>query len=120
MSLWPLYFPGLSLLGPETRLGVFLAIANFALAGAGFAEPVLFGRIIDALAGSQASTSPVAQSALFVLIAAWVGFGLFTIVCGVAVALHADRLAHRPRATLLPRFFRDALPFPHSLHLHTP
>src|SRR6266436_3914290 len=55
MSLWPLYARVLSLLGPETRLGVFLAIANFALAGAQFAEPVLFGRIIDALAGSQGS-----------------------------------------------------------------
>jgi glucan exporter ATP-binding protein len=118
MSLWPLYARVLSLLGPETRLGVFLAIANFGLAGAGFAEPVLFGRIIDALAGSQASASPVAQSALFVLIAAWVGFGLFTIVCGVVVALHADRLAHRRRATVLTGFFEHALQLPLSFH-HT-
>ena len=109
MSLWPLYVRVLSLLGPETRLGVFLAIANFALAGAGFAEPVLFGRIIDALAGSQASATPEARSALFVLIAAWVGFGLFTIVCGVVVALHADRLAHRRRAMVLTGFFEHVL-----------
>jgi len=118
MSLWPLYVRVLSLLGPETRLGVFLAIANFALAGAGFAEPVLFGRIIDALAGSQASATPEARSALFVLIAAWVGFGLFTIVCGVAVALHADRLAHRRRTTVLTGFFEHALQLPLSFH-HT-
>ena len=118
MSLWPLYVRVLSLLGPETRLGVFLAIANFALAGAGFAEPVLFGRIIDALAGSQASATPEARSALFVLIAAWVGFGLFTIVCGVVVALHADRLAHRRRATVLTGFFEHALQLPLSFH-HT-
>jgi ATP-binding cassette, subfamily B, beta-glucan exporter len=118
MSLWPLYARVLSLLGPETRLGVFLAIANFALAGAGFAEPVLFGRIIDALAGSQASGTPVVRSSLFVLIAAWVGFGLFTIVCGVVVALHADRLAHRRRATVLTGFFEHALQLPQSFH-HT-
>src|SRR5215468_3732035 len=118
MSLWPLYARVLSLLGPETRLGVFLAIANFALAGAQFAEPVLFGRIIDALAGSQASGTPVVRSALFVLIAAWVGFGLFTIVCGVAVALHADRLAHRRRATVLTGFFEHVLQLPQSFH-HT-
>jgi ATP-binding cassette, subfamily B, beta-glucan exporter len=118
MSLWPLYARVLSLLGPETRLGVFLAIANFALAGAGFAEPVLFGRIIDALAGSQASGTPVVRSALFVLVAAWVGFGLFTIVCGVVVALHADRLAHRRRATVLTGFFEHALQLPQSFH-HT-
>jgi ATP-binding cassette, subfamily B, beta-glucan exporter len=118
MSLWPLYARVLTLLGPETRLGVFLAIANFALAGAAFAEPVLFGRIIDALAGSQASGTPVERSALLVLIAAWVGFGLFTIVCGVTVALHADRLAHRRRATVLTGFFEHALQLPQSFH-HT-
>jgi len=118
MSLWPLYARVLSLLGPETRLGVFLAIANFALAGAQFAEPVLFGRIIDALAGSQASGTPVPRSGLPVLIAAWVGFGLFTIVCGVVVALHADRLAHRRRATVLTGFFDHALQLPLSFH-HT-
>jgi ATP-binding cassette subfamily B protein len=118
MSLWPLYTRVLSLLGPETRLGVFLAIANFALAGAGFAEPVLFGRIIDALAGSQTNGTPVVRSALFALIAAWVGFGLFTIVCGVVVALHADRLAHRRRATVLTGFFEHALQLPLSFH-HT-
>jgi ATP-binding cassette, subfamily B, beta-glucan exporter len=118
MSLWPIYARVLSLLGPETRLGVFLAIANFALAGAQFAEPVLFGRIIDALAGSQAGVTLAARSALFVLIAAWVGFGLFTIVCGVVVALHADRLAHRRRATVLTGFFEHALQLPQSFH-HT-
>src|SRR5713226_5329183 len=118
MSLWPLYARVLSLLGPETRLGVFLAIANFALAGAQFAEPVLFGRIIDALAGSKANATAVPQSALLVLVAAWVGFGLFTIVCGVAVALHADRLAHRRRATVLTGFFEHALQLPQSFH-HT-
>src|SRR5215469_14245758 len=105
MDLWRLYARVLSLLGPETRLGVFLAIANFALAGAQFAEPVLFGRIIDTLAGSQAKGVPAAWSDLLVLVAAWIGFGLFTIVCGVMVALHADRLAHRRRAMVLTNFF---------------
>src|SRR5260221_11489959 len=118
MSLWPLYARVLSLLGPETRLGVFLAIANLALAGAQFAEPVLFGRIIDALAGSQAGVTPAAQSNLLVLIAAWVGFGLFTIVCGVAVAPHADRVGHPPRGTVLTGLFEHALQVALSLH-HT-
>src|ERR1700730_18145236 len=95
MSLWRLYARVLSLLGPERRLGVYLAIANFALAGAQFAEPVLFGRIIDALAGSQAKGALAAWSDLLVLVAAWVGFGLFTIVCGATARVHADRVAHR-------------------------
>ena len=54
MSLLHLYARVLALLGPEKKLGIYLAVANFALAGAMFAEPVLFGRIIDALAGAQA------------------------------------------------------------------
>jgi ATP-binding cassette subfamily B protein len=118
MSLLRLYARVLSLLGPETRLGLYLAIANFALAGAQFAEPVLFGRIIDALAKPQANGAPAAWSDLFGLVAAWVGFGLFTIVCGVIIALHADRLAHRRRATVLTGFFDHALQLPLSFH-HT-
>ena len=37
----------------KSRLGWMLAVANVALAAAQFAEPVLFGRIVDALAGAQ-------------------------------------------------------------------
>jgi ATP-binding cassette, subfamily B, beta-glucan exporter len=116
MSLLHLYARVLSLLGPETRLGIHLAIANFALAGAGFAEPVLFGRIIDALASSPAKEATAGWSGLFGLIAAWVGFGLFTIVCGVMVALHADRLAHRRRQMVLTGFFDHVLQLPMSFH----
>src|SRR5215468_6731258 len=118
MSLWRLYARVLSLLGSEGRLGLYLAIANFALAGAQFAEPVLFGRIIDALAKSQTNGAAAALSDLLVLVAAWVGFGLFTIMCGVTIALHADRLAHRRRATVLTGFFDHALQLPLSFH-HT-
>jgi ATP-binding cassette, subfamily B, beta-glucan exporter len=118
MNLWRVYARVLTLLGPEARLGLYLAIANFALAGAQFAEPVLFGRIIDALARSQAKGAPAAWPDLLVLLAAWVGFGLFTIVCGVMVALHADRLAHRRRAAVLTGFFEHVLQLPLSFH-HT-
>lgn len=118
MTFWRLYARVLSLLGPEGRLGLYLAIANFALAGAQFAEPVLFGRIIDGLAGSQAKGTAAAWSDLIVLVTAWVGFGLFTIVCGVTVALHADRLAHRRRLAVLTGFFDHVLQLPLSFH-HT-
>jgi ATP-binding cassette subfamily B protein len=118
MSLLRLYGRVLVLLGPEARLGFYLAIANCLLAGAAFAEPVLFGRIIDALAGSQAKGAIAAWSDMFPLVAAWVGFGLFTIVCGVVVALHADRLAHRRRQAVLTNFFDHVLQLPLSFH-HT-
>src|SRR5690349_14701885 len=98
MSLVRLYGRVLESLGSEARLGWFLAFANLLLAVAQFAEPVLFGWIIDALTNSQASASRGAvSSTIWQLLGAWVGFGLFTIVCSAFVALHADRLAHRQR-----------------------
>ena len=116
MSLLHLYARVLGLLGPEKRLGIYLAVANFALAGAMFAEPVLFGRIIDALAGAQAKGTTAAWPDLVKLIAAWVAFGLFTIVVGVTVALYADRLAHRRRQAVLTGFFEHVLQLPLTFH----
>ena len=116
MSLLLLYARVLALLGPEKRLGVYLAVANFALAGAMFAEPVLFGRIIDALAGAQAKGTTAAWPDLIKLIAAWIAFGLFTIVVGVTVALYADRLAHRRRQAVLTDFFDHVLQLPLTFH----
>ena len=49
MALLRLYIRVLDLLGKEARLGWLLAVANLLLAVAQFAEPVLFGRIIDVL-----------------------------------------------------------------------
>jgi ATP-binding cassette, subfamily B, beta-glucan exporter len=116
MSLLHLYARVLALLGPEKKLGVYLAVANFALAGAMFAEPVLFGRIIDALAGAQAKGTTAAWPDLIRLIGAWIGFGLFTIVVGVTVALFADRLAHRRRQAVLTGFFEHVLQLPLIFH----
>ena len=116
MSLWRLYLRVLTLLGPERRLGFYLALANFALAGAAFAQPVLFGRIIDMLTGTQANPATTDWSRLTAMVAAWVGFGLFTIACGVMVSLHADRLAHRRRQSVLTGFFEHVLQLPQSFH----
>ena len=53
MTILRLYGRVLELLGPQIRLGWLLALANVSLATAQFAEPVLFGRIIDGLAHAQ-------------------------------------------------------------------
>src|ERR1700674_3434353 len=97
MSLLRLYTRVLDLLGKEARLGWILAGANLLLAGAQFAEPVLFGRIVDVLS-AKPSTDPSASSSAWPLLAAWAAFGLFTILCSAAVALHADPPAPRPRS----------------------
>jgi len=66
MSLLRLYSRVLELLGKEARLGWILAAANLLLAGAQFAEPVLFGRIVDVLSdsiGLQRSRARISESA---------------------------------------------------------
>ncbi|WP_188915650.1 glucan ABC transporter ATP-binding protein/ permease [Salinarimonas ramus] len=110
----------IALLAPERRLATTLALANVALAGAAFAEPVLFGMIVDRLARAQASSDAAASlEGLGPLLAAWVGFGLFTIAAGVLVALHADRLAHRRRLAAMADFFEHALALPLAFHAGT-
>ena len=116
MTTLRLYARVLRLLGPKIWLGWTLAFANLALATALFAEPVLFGRIIDSLAHAQSDRQALSWQHLFPLLAAWVGFGLFMIVCSALVALYADRLAHRRRQVVLTEFFEHVLQLPLSFH----
>jgi ATP-binding cassette, subfamily B, beta-glucan exporter len=113
MSLLRLYTRVLEMLGKEARLGWILAIANLLLAGSQFAEPVLFGRIVDALSGKTSGTSA------WPLLAAWAGFGLFTILSSAWVALQADRLSHRQRQAVLTGYFDHILQLPMTFHSGT-
>ena len=119
MNFFRLYGRVLALLGSEGRLAWALALANMALASAQFAEPVLLGRIIDTLTGAQARGEPPSWSELSVLLSAWAGFGLFTIVCGTLIALYADRLAHRRRHVVLTGYFEHVLELPLTYHGNT-
>jgi ATP-binding cassette subfamily B protein len=116
MSLVRLYLRVLTLLGPESRLGVLLAVGNLALAATQFVEPVVFGRIIDALANAPAPGEPATLTRVAVLVALWVGVGVLGIAIGVTVALHADRLAHRRRQAVLTDYFEHVLQLPLSFH----
>jgi len=119
MNILRLYARVLSLLGSEGPLAWILALANLALASAQFAEPVLLGRIIDTLTGAQMRGGRPEWSHLTLLLAAWAGFGLFTIACGTLVALYADRLAHRRRHVVLTSYFEHVLQLPLSYHGNT-
>src|SRR6201988_2632837 len=114
MSLLRLYTRVLDLLGKQAKLGWMLAGANLLLAGAQFAEPVLFGRIVDVLSKPASS-----GTSAWLLLAAWAAFGLFTIAAGAAVALHADRLAHRQRQAVLSSYFEHILQLPRPFHSGT-
>src|SRR2546423_11831535 len=115
MSLLRLYTRVLELLGNEARLGWLLAGANLLLAGAQFAERVLFGRIVDVLSG----TASAGSASAWPLLATWAAFGLFTIGGGATVALHADRLAHRQRQAVLTNYFEHIMQLPLTFHTGT-
>jgi ATP-binding cassette, subfamily B, beta-glucan exporter len=113
MSLLRLYTRVLDMLGKEARLAWILAAANLLLAMSQFAEPVLFGRIVDALSGKSAGSSA------WPLLGAWAAFGLFTILSSAWVALQADRLSHRQRQAVLTSYFEHILQLPMTFHTGT-
>jgi ATP-binding cassette subfamily B protein len=119
MSFSRTYARVFEMLGPEKKLGVFLAFANIALAAAQFAEPVLFGRVIDALVSAQAAKRVPSFSELSYLLSVWAGFGLFSIGAGVLLALHADRLSHRRRLSIITSYFGHVLHLPLAYHTGT-
>ncbi|MBB4372363.1 ATP-binding cassette subfamily B protein [Bradyrhizobium sp. cir1] len=115
MSMLRLYSRVLELLGKEARLGWLLAVANLLLAASQFAEPVLFGRIVDVLSGKTVAGS----NSAWPFLVAWVAFGLFTIGCSALVALQADRLSHRQRQAVLTDYFEHILQLPLTFHSGT-
>ena len=119
MRFLRLYLRVLDKLGPDKRLGWLLAFGNVALALTQFAEPVLFGRVINLLAGAQADPALADWAKLWPLLLAWVAFGLFTILCGTLVALYADRVAHRRRLAVLTSYFEHVMQLPLAYHGET-
>ncbi len=119
MSFLTVYSRVLRQLRPEANLAYLLVAANLALAIAQFAEPVLFGRIIDQLVGAQAQGRVPVWGELLPLLGTWVGFGLFTIGAAVLVALNADRLSHRRRLAVMADYFDHVLHLPMGFHTAT-
>ena len=107
MQILTVYMRAISLLAPERRLAVLLAISSMALAIVQLAEPVLFGWVVDALAtGGNA----------FSLIGLWAVLGFAGILAGVVVAIYADRLAHRRRLAAMGAAFDQAIALPVGYH----
>ena len=116
MAFIRLYLRVLRLLRAQAKLAITLALANIALAGAQFVEPVLLGRIVDALSGTLPAGLGAAARVLAPLIGAWVGFGLFIIIAGTLIAWFADRLAHNRRNMVLADYFEHVLQLPLAYH----
>ncbi len=116
MSVLKIYARVLGQLRPQARLTLILVAANLSLAVAQFAEPVLFGRIIDRMTQAQAPGQTLTWSDLLPLLLAWAGFGLFSIGGAILVGLNADRLAHRRRLAVLSEYFEHVLNLPLTFH----
>ncbi len=111
-----IYLRVISQLRPELPLILVLLGANLVLAAAQFAEPVLFGRVIDKLVAPADPAHPLQWIDLVPLLSAWAFAGLFCILASVLVALHADRLSHRRRLVVMAAFFEHVLHLPLSFH----
>jgi glucan exporter ATP-binding protein len=116
MDFLRIYGRVLGLLAPERRLAAVLVFGNLGIAGIGFIEPILFGRVIDLLATSADRTAEDNWAATIRLMGLWSAFGLVGIASGILVALHADRLAHRRRLAAVARYFEHVLGLPASFH----
>lgn len=116
MSVLQIYARVLGLLRPQLPLVAILVAANLALAVAQFAEPILFGRIIDLMTQTQAAGESLTWSKLLPLVGAWAGFGLFSIGGAILVGLNADRLAHRRRLAVMSEYFNHVLSLPLTFH----
>ena len=107
MTILQIYRRALSLLATERGLTIWVALSGVAVAAVQMAEPVLFGRVVDALSRGQEA---------FPIIGLWAALGLFGIVASVMVAVVADRLAHRQRLSALGLAFERAIILPISYH----
>jgi ATP-binding cassette, subfamily B, beta-glucan exporter len=107
LGLIEIYTRALALLAPEKYLAIGLAAAGVVIAVTQLAEPILFGRVVDALNKGESA---------FFYIGLWALLGLFGIIAGVIVGINADRLAHRQKLAHLASIFEKTIALPQSSH----
>jgi len=107
LTTFQVYKRALTLLAEERWAAIAVGAAAMVNAAVLLAEPVLFGRVVDALSGGREA---------FPIIALWAAIGLFGIVAGTGVSVAADRLAHRRRLAAMAQAFERGIILPISYH----
>lgn len=107
------------LLASERRLAISLVLANFLMAGLQFAEPVLFGQVIELLSSQASSPDGSLWQRVLALLALWAAIGAALVLTGAAVTVHTDRLAHRQRLAAISTYFEHVLNLPMAFHART-
>ena len=116
MRLLKTYIRVLKLLGRDLRVAAMLGVANVILAGLQFIDPLLFGRVIDLLSRSASMSSAALWQEAISLLGLWAAVGIGGIGANIAVALQAERLAHRNRVVAMARYYEHVLAMPLSFH----
>jgi hypothetical protein len=83
-ALWNTYARALGMLKSELWLTIFLVAANVGVAVLQLAEPVLFGRVVDALASGYES---------FPLIGLWAFLGFLSVVVSFLLEVWSEMLS---------------------------
>ena len=107
MSLLRVYGRALGYLAADKKRVVFLCLANVTLAIVAILEPIMFGRVIDAISDRVDAIPALAM---------WAGLGAFNIVAFVLVARGADRFAHARRSEVLCQSFERIITMPLAWH----
>jgi len=116
MEFFRVYGRVIGLLRAERGLAIMLALANVAVAGLQFYEPVLFGKVVDLLATARDKTTEMLWHEARELLVIWAAVGLGGIVANIVVSLQADRMAHRRRLGAMAGFFEHVLVLPFAFH----
>jgi len=116
MRFFRIYGRVLGLLGRDIRIAGFLAFANLIVAGLQFLDPVLFGRVVNLLSGSDKMESGALWHQAAWLLGIWVAVGIGGILSNIFVALQTERLSHKHRINSMGKYFQHVLALPLSFH----
>jgi glucan exporter ATP-binding protein len=107
VSLLKIYWRAMEYLAAEKAATITMCIASVLVALVMLAEPILFGRVIQAISD---------KGDIFTQLAMWAALGAFNIVAAVFVARGADRLAHRRRLGVMIDSYERIITMPLSWH----
>ena len=97
----------IAFLRPEATLSCLLALAGIGVAVAQLYEPILFGKVINALTN---------QGGFKNYLLLWAGLGAFNAILSVFVSVVADRMSHRQRVSVLEDVFARTIRRPQAFH----
>ena len=124
MRFFKIYGRVLRSLGNDKRLAIMLGVANVIVAGLQFLDPVVrrtemretLGRVIGLLTQSDRVAPDELWLMAAQLLGIWFAVGLASIAANIGTALHAERMAHRNRLSIMNRYFGHVLSLPLSFH----